>query len=555
MAAPPEKEKGKEKEKETKNEDLDDGPTGPLCLPYKRPFLEGTYKPFCTMCRKKLGKDGNVVAWACPDCAYLTCSACDPTGTGPSAEETINDHDRFCRVMRPSAGPALVRHIFDAPREIAGKVEKGEKEGKGKEKEKEKEETIRDEESIGTAPLFSIAVVDYIHRRSVDMTPESTQELFELSRSGEGFELLAIGDLYEKKRLTEREVLERAETEPSEEEFQKKMDATVMSLALKVRYVASTSLGQSLCDWLFGCTILMARPEWDTLAQVANFNANLMDVICRRHIAFSSQMSDLPTEVREAMTTFQAPLMEIRSFVDEKTKAHVSTMTVLGESNKKDKYTFEERLDLEIAAFLETKTPMNVCYYIHLLHTKQLENDQIVMSGPFYGVDKMPPEQSATLPWRRAATTDLVLRISGDPHDPVISLYRSSPGLYSLEDWMNGTLFRPEHQRLAREDLAAKSSDFDIMQMKGIEPSVWNASLRLHRLVKEPEFAGAERKALRGLENLRHFARAIDTLTKNAKPALIAQAYRDITGILWPSNTAHALYKFVVTYARANLAA
>jgi hypothetical protein len=482
--------------------------------PYRTPVLTKTTGAMCSACQDRItGNDKARVGAVCPKCAYVTCGKCTP---GPA-------HQRFCARLAFAATPDLLKRAFADPPPPGPN---------------DNEIHLDDEMKL------PFQLLNYKKDLVQFNTEAERVSYFERLRTPATFEGLLQAPVYRLVPGQAEPVLDKKYTEGT--------------AAMSYRpVITSDSLGGSNCDYLFSALALMAQPGFDTLSQLGVFLAYLGTCLTLRAVAHTTLDSrSREYYAPEAILLHTGPFIEISPYIADEKRHDVEYRGFPWETG----YRFRERLDIELVEVHQkhNRQLMNVAFYVHLFHTSPDEADQWTSQGKYARqVDPKKPAAAAA-PARqrpRLASTDLVLRIMGDPANPEFAVFRSAAGLYSLDDWAKGALHPPAVARQADPNKGGRTRDFNAglgFPPKGVDHETWHASLLLHWVEPQPRYAGAGVRALSGKEELGRFADCIDALVNpEGTPATRRAAYQNLTGIKWPAEL--ELFPFLLTFARADL--
>lgn len=467
--------------------------------PYYAPVLTATAHLMCSACQDVITNNPKArVGAICAKCAYVTCGKCTPGAA----------HRRYCERLAFAATPDLLGRVFYPDVAPA------------------KDEEIQFDDGMKQPFQF----LHYMADMYVFNSEGERQNYFERLRTPATY-----GELLEKPAPILKPGMPEPKTEPG---------LTLGYAAMISRpYLTAHSLGGSNADYLFAALALMAQPRYDTVAQLAVLVTYLKKALTIRAIAYTAPNARArELIVKEAFEMHRQAIIELSVKISR--EGHIVEYRGFP---WEEGYRFEERVEMELWAHTQRKSLMNVAFYLHLFHTARDEADQWTGQGKY--------AKQSERPRPRLASTDLVLRIMGDPANPQFAVFRSAAGLYSLEDWAKGQMHPPAVARLADPKKAARVEDFSdglVHRPAGTDQDVWHASLLFHWVEPEPRYAGAALGPLEGTEELFRLCATIDKLIDPAGSgqARLA-AYAELTGIKWPS--AMPLAPFVLTLARADL--
>lgn len=520
--------------------------------PYRAPILEHTYATTCTACKKFLPYTAEqpygVPAWSCKECAFTTCASCDP-GTNAAVRD---EHEGvFCKLARFSNAVQLVYDLMSMPKDLP--------------KDPLTDSATMTEAEIDAAyqkrlafdPMMETCVLEYFVHHVMRFTRNATQAFLDTIRSQHFFYEKATTRL----QAPNSDADSHADAGENNEALLVDTEISPMSEAVAVRkLIKPDMLGGAYFDKVFAAIILKLQPHFDNVSQLGNHWIGLQDTLHLQSLVLCNVKNEQTTLFNaEELKELVLPYHFLKTSIDLDSNQHeahdYSSPRVAGA-------LFKDRIEEELGHYKKKGVPMNTLWHLTLMHTRKSELEQIFSYGA-YAAPVLTGNETAdelrelekkrdALPLRRGATTELLVRIMGDPNDPLLVVFQKHTTMYSLRAWLEGNIYSSNDARHAKDDVAGAPSDFDVFKMS----DEWLSSQRYHWTDPEAPFSGAAKHPLRGTHNLFMFARAIDTLCKTgAKGKELRIAYHDVTGVRWPADKEHTLYPFLLTIATANLVA
>jgi hypothetical protein len=520
--------------------------------PYHARILEHTYATTCTACKKFLPytaeQPNGVPAWSCKECAFTTCASCHPdTNTAVRAEH----EDYFCKLARFSNAVPLVYDLMAMPKDLPADPLADSATMT------EAEIDAGYQKRLAFDPMMETCVLEYFVQHVMRFTPNATQAFLDTIRSQHFFYEKATTRL----QAPNPDADSHADAGENNEALLVDTEISPMSEAVAVRRLIQPDLlGGAYFDKLFAAIVLKLQPHFDNISQLANHWIGLQDalqfqslVLCNVNTQQTALFS--PKELKDIVLPYHLLKTSIDLDSNQHEALNYSSARVAGA-------LFEDRIKEELGHYKKKGVPMNTLWHLTLMHTRKSELEQIFSYGP-YAAPALTGKETAeelrelekkrdALPLRRGATTELLVRLMGDPEDPLLVVFQKHTTLYSLRAWLEGNIYSNNDARHAKDDVGGAPKDFDVFKLT----DEWLSSQRYHWTDPEAPFSGAAKHPLRGTNNLFMFARAVDTLCKTgAKSKELRIAYHDVTGVRWPGDKEHTLYPFILTFARADLVA
>ncbi len=526
-------------------------PPKPKRTPYRTGLLDDRSRNECTFCKNPVTVATK--AWCCPLCGFMRCDAdtCDPA-KNPIVGVLHNDF--ICHNTRIASASDLVYNLLRPPivKEIIPppppKPERDDMPQLDDHfSEDEAPTPLPEDNTEDDDALLMVCTLWSMSRAVQFQNSENEQGFYDRLRTPNGFWEIACAKLAseggkEIPTLAQRGAFMRARLSP-------------------------TFVGDSYMDILFGAHVLAAQPDPDTFAQLVHLFNELATIRVHAAYVFTGDLTEkqLP---KQDLANALAPFRLLECYVDAQKQRYVC-------QNKISSYigAFSRCVNEDFELPVVKTRPLNVVWLLHLMHCKKDEFNASMNRAPYAPVpvfdsdgkpvlDAITNQPAYTYPPRpRPASTQLMVRIMGPPDDPILFVVQMHTTLYSLDRWMQGSLFPDKEKRHAHDDHPAMlSSNFDVMfpsdaRITGSEED-WFASQHKQFTVHEPQHAGSSVRQVKGKVEVHFFTSAIDTLCNpGATMKERHKAYADVTGVKWPEDKAHLLSPFILVAARANLVA
>lgn len=504
--------------------------------PYHAPVLSGYSRDGCSVCklplRARVARD-QCFPWFCDRCAQVFCghTECDPM----TVESVQKRHDYFCASLGFETGRDLVQRLM-APAPPP-------------------EDDKRPLDCLSLAnSLWTVAqrgVLGYAEGDNQSKGRMEQNVVHHLRQHGQegtnkpgGLEQLMMEPLMQNAEELESQI--RDEKIPWQPTRQADL-AELQRLRLTL-----TAMGDSYMDRLFGAHILAASLHRDTYAQLYHFYERLFDT---RMLMLQAVAGNLDAKPGEKVPAFSARDLaaitnpyHILSFEVNVEKGRYASESYVIPPNQKHINAMSHWLERDLAKGFTPDQPLNVIWYIELVHLNAREARDILTPR-----DKIDPNASK----RRPASTQLVVRLMGDPTDPQVFVMQMHSTLYSLEQWLSGILISENAQMQTRVQGADTAAAFNAMDHRDpllknvVDKDAFFQTMRCKYLVENPPLA---REKVQGMGEAVRLFQALDALCNpNVDRKARLEAYELVTGIKWPN--ANPLNAFGCIATRGDLVA